>query len=247
MPKTTDQVSFSVQDLLDIQKEYANTSPSNEDVIDIPVDGQDGVVRTYEYNNGKWDFLGTFKNGEKVIEHVKKSTKKAKSVVCKTPLADELESDMSNEIQVTNNKEQDDKPETLTTSPPNPPVVAIASKENTKSGRIRKPRNVITLSVVMSALQDGKIEDAKKNLAKFIEKNGVEGKVKRQRKTDEDGNTLPKKVTEFNKFFSIELKRIATIENEKVTNGEITEAQKMAPNERMRLVSKLWKEHKANS
>lgn len=58
-------------------------------------------------------------------------------------------------------------------------------------------------------------------------------------------NGKKRKVTQYNTFYSVELKRIATEENAKVLSGEKTEAEKMTPNERMQLVSKLWKLEKS--
>lgn len=269
MPKAASTVTMSLtmqNDLLTIQKEYENSAPAEGDVIDIPVEDDDVNVRSYEFVDNKWVFQGVFRDGKKVAEPEppKKTTKKAAKSKT-TVLADELEPENVDAPKKVAKKAEQKKSEVVvedvkeqvvtTTKAKAPPRkraatkvdVTSSSSEDEATKPTKKSRSPVTLTDVMDALNNGDVEEAKKKLAKFMEKNGATGKVKRQRKpsVDENGNPVEKKKTPHGEFFSIELKRLSALENEKVEKGEITKEQKMKPNEMMRIVSKLWQEKKA--
>jgi len=266
MPKAASTTSISLvmqKDLLTIQKEYENNAPVEGDVIDIPVEDDDVNVRSYEFVDNKWVYQGVYRDGQKISEPeptTKKTTKKTAKPKAATVLADELEPE---EIDVPKKvtkkaepKKSDDEdvkePVVVPTKVKAPRKKAVkadvsSSSEDEVAKPARKTRAPITLTDVMDALNNGNVEEAKKKLTKFMEKNGATGKAKRQRKpsVDENGNPVEKKKTPHGEFFSIELKRLSALENEKVEKGEITKEQKMKPNEMMRIVSKLWQEKKA--
>ena len=111
-----------------------------------------------------------------------------------------------------------------------PVVKTDSDSEESGSGEEKKSRKTLNLNDVLSALESNKVEEAKKKLQKYIEKYGSEGKKRVKR--------APGVKTEYNEFFSAELKRLAEIENKK------SKDERIPPKDRMKMVSELWRKHK---
>lgn len=114
--------------------------------------------------------------------------------------------------------------------------------DSVKVVKAKASRKGVSLDDVMTCLERGDIKKAKDKLAKFIEKFGAEGPKRKTKATSSsDDNAEPKPKTEYQKFFSTELKKLADQENKKNKDDRIP------PKERMRIVAGMWTAKKNSS
>ena len=218
---TAAKVNASVfeEDVLDIEKLYVNEAPSEGAEADI---GEEGHLRRYRFTDGSWKFEGTFKDDSEaapVPAAVKpKAEKKAKKP--KAPVAPIIEdSGAEGDSNTEEPTDEEDKPK----------------KE-------KKPRAALNLASVMDALNDNKVDQAKKLLQRFIDKHGVEGKQRRATKAAAaEGEVPEKKLNEYQLFVSSEMKRLVALDAGKAKD----DPTRIEPKDRMRVAMAAWKEHKA--
>lgn len=222
--------AFYKEDVMTIMDSYAedDASPTEGESTELEVDGK--FFRRYKYVDGFWKYISAFRNEEKNGKTVE------------IPLTDDGE-EKPKAKRAPKKKEPEEKSETEAELEADPVKISKeepVEKKEPAEKKERKPRAAVTLNDVMAALENMKIDEAKKKLKDFIEKNGAEGKAKRQRKAvDPDAPPKEKKKTALSEFLSVELKRIA--EEEKLKDP----SERMKPTERMKVATKNWAALKA--
>lgn len=203
---------FYDDDMISIKEDLECEASENKEA-DVMIDEHCIRSRRYKYVKGAWVYLGVFNvDKDELVEAPEQQPKKAAK-----PRAPKKEAVVA-AVAVKTSDDEEEK------------VVADAAVVEKKE---RKPRAQVTLTSVMEALEANKIEEGKKLLLKFIEKNGTDGKRKRR---DPNAPVVEKKRSAYQQFLSDEMKRIAL--------EDVDKPVKMPQTERMKAALAAWRAKK---
>lgn len=220
---------FYESDVLQLTEVYLDEIPDEGEEVEL-VDADDGnIVRLYKYSKKKWVFVREFKRDNEEEDNGEESGK----------------SDATEESNTTTDPKPNTKQEKAVEKKGRKAKAAVEedksdadiTKEEVKKAVVKKERitkavNVNALSDVLSALNEGNVDDAKVMIQKIIDAN-VSGKKKA--KVDGEKEKKTRKPSEYNLFIRDELLRLK--------NDEPT----ISHRERMALAVKNWKEMKGTA
>jgi hypothetical protein len=229
-------------DINEIIASYEGKIPAENDESTIDIEDENHT-RTYRYTNGLWEYVSSEKNGiefderdvkpkkkaekpEKKVEKTEKAEKKAEKVE-KTEKAEKKAEKVDKKEKAEKTEKAEKKAEKVDKKEKAEKTEKAEKREKAEK-KPKQSKKKADLNLILEMIEQSKIDEAIESLRGIVEK--------------------PKrKPSDYNIFFSQELKRLANEENEKVKQGEITKEEKMTPKERMKVVADLWRQKKNNA